>query len=87
MSWQPINTPPAEPQNVLLIVAPFEWIDSNGHAVMPEPMRDDLERMELGFWDGEHWCEAGTGHEIERDFRPDHLFPTHWFPLPSPPAA
>ncbi|MDR6789542.1 hypothetical protein J2Y58_002915 [Sphingomonas sp. BE138] len=85
--WRAINQPPAEPCNVLLICAPFEWHDQKGNTVPLEPMRDELERMELAFWDGQMWCEAGTGHDIVHEERASHLMPTHWMPLPADPLT
>lgn len=84
--WRLITDTPDEPCNVLLIVPHFVWTDVNGKPVKDGPMRDLLERMELGFWDGEMWCEARSGHDIDPDFRPPHLLPSHWMPLPAAPV-
>ena len=50
-----------------------------------DPYRE--ERISVGFWDGEDWCENNTGHSVMEDWRVPYWTPTHWMPLPIPPEA
>lgn len=51
------------------------------------PQRD--ERVAVGFWDARYgeWCENGTGHWVFEEWRGPEARPTHWMPLPEPPAS
>lgn len=83
--WEAIDNPPLEPCNVLLNCPPFQWFYPDGSPAEADPMRDELECMELGFWDGDMWCQRGTGHDIFDGTLPEHLLPTHWMRLPDAP--
>lgn len=84
MDWQPIEQEPEAPCSVLY------W---RGGAWGREPQlppecrmgaegRD--ERFDLGFWDGQGWCDMGTGHETFAEYIDARFYPTHWKPLTPP---
>ena len=82
--WQPIETAPKAPMDVLFWSATTEWTDAHGNLV-DVPNR---ERYETGYWDGHEFFETGTNHavfEFPGDEENIHK-PTHWMPLPAPPA-
>lgn len=87
MSWQPIEIEPARPMNVLLYSSSVIWLNTVGEPVSFGLMRDELERFELGWWDGRAWRESGTGHEIFEPWRTQEDRPTHWMPLPAAPES
>lgn len=75
--WQPIEEQPLEPIQVEF------FLGDAPESFAYESYRD--ERRHIGFWDGERFCDFGTGHDITDRFDP--YFPTHWRPLPPPPNA
>jgi len=83
--WQPIETRPNRPMAVLVYFANREWLNADGEPFSFGPIRDHVERMELGFWDGRDWCEANTAHDMFEPWRTPDDLPTHWMPLPEPP--
>ena len=78
--WQPISITPDAPTAVLLFFGDATWWQMD-----MDPPRD--ERFDVGAWDGEYWRENGTGHDLFEDWRGPEQLPTHWMPLPAPPAA
>lgn len=84
--WRPIEEAPDEPMAVALLFANREWTDMSGAPAVFEGFRDHAERVEVGFWDGSAWCEAGTAHDCFEPWRVENDdTPTHWTPLPLPP--
>lgn len=75
--WQPIETAPAGPMDVLLYRTRADW-----GAPVPDGVRYDI-----GYWDG-HFFYHGTNHRVfEFGDKPGHdECPTHWQPLPTPPT-
>lgn len=87
--WNNISQKPDKPLPILLYFGNLVFHDQNDNLTEFPPYRE--ERVEVGFWDGDCWCYAGTGHDAF-EFHgmagyPDEHFPTHWMPLPTPPAA
>ena len=85
MIWKAISERPERPMPVLLFFANIFWTDQDGkqiRTIPEEPYRDD--RIEVGFWTGDRWCENGTGHDVFEDWRHPDYTPTHWAPV-SPP--
>ena len=82
--WQPISTAPKDETAVLLLFAMraaeyAKWSDEK-----LEPYRLQALSVEVGFFQGGEWCEAGTGHDFFEEWRRSD-YPTHWMPLPAPP--
>jgi hypothetical protein len=77
--WQPIEITPPAPVAVELYYAKLD------DALVIEPYRDC--RRELGYWDGETFCELGTGHCCFESWRDPDQMPTHWRELGPAPAA
>lgn len=74
MEWQPIETAPRDGSAVLLY-------QKKPHAEVAR-YESDTNEIEVGFYSEEGWRVFGFhGDESERDFAP-----THWMPLPQPPA-
>ena len=86
MQWRPIDTPPEKPMPVLFYCAAREF-----DGVLPSyrfPSYRD-EKYDIGFWDGESWRWNDTGHlvfEWPENVESDDS-PTHYMPLPAPPAS
>jgi hypothetical protein len=76
MTWQPIETAPKDGTRILI------WDDDEGG-------------YEIGFWSSNHesWldndiCDGDPGKYWPGDLLGNTIFePTHWMPLPEPPAA
>ena len=87
--WRPITDLPPRPMAVILFCGHMVWHDAAGNTVrqedIPPGCRED--RCEIGFWDGEEWLESGTGHSMFYERMPPEALPTHWLPLPTPPAG
>ena len=84
--WQDINRPPTLPQAVIFHFGNIVWRDQNDEPVTMEPIREHVESMSLGFWDGECWRDAGTAHETFEEWRDSSDMPTHWMFLPASPV-
>lgn len=87
-AWKDFSHKPSEPIAVLLFYGKKTWKDQTGVEAAFPHYREDAERMELGYWDGECWCFAGTGHDVfeykyDKDYPPEY-FPTLWSLLPTP---
>lgn len=91
--WRSTRTEkPDRPMMVMFYYADLVFTDAEWNVgPMPspdEPWRD--ERYVLGFWDGAKFCDLGTGHD---SFEPElagnvpESCPTHWAPVPPPPAV
>jgi hypothetical protein len=75
--WHVINDHPDDPVQVEL------FYGLRNKKLIIEPYRDC--RRELGYWDGETFCELNTGHSVFESWRPEEHRPTHWRALPPPP--
>ena len=75
-TWQPIENPPDKPMAVILFHGAVPQLDA-----LP-PYREV--RCEIGYWNGESFREAMTGHDC---FEIGGEYPTHWMPLPEPPSS
>lgn len=75
-AWRPIESAPKDGTEVLGWHP--EWVNAE---FSPDGIRSCIH-------DGERWCSA---HWVDDDFNilhmGDHIQPTHWQPLPPPPAA
>lgn len=77
MDWQDISTAPKDGTEIAV------WVPTT------KPIRDKRKRVLAclfkGYWDDrrEAWCEEGSEEIIEDLWE---RAPTHWQPLPSPPA-
>ena len=82
--WQPIDTAPKDGTAVLLFFAmrAAEYDKRSGEQL--EPYRLQALSVEVGFFQGGEWCEAGTGHDFFEEWRRSD-YPTHWMPLPATP--
>lgn len=85
--WPPIETAPQDGTPVLVFFADRVWTDQAGEAASFGPVRDYVERVEVAFFEGGDWCQAGTGHDYFEGFRYEDELPTHWCALPPPPLA
>jgi hypothetical protein len=71
MDWQPIETAPKDGVIVLAVKeSTLPWAKDFSVARFPYPLKQR--------WNGGAW-EADDGHVYEPQ-------PTHWMPLPAPPA-
>lgn len=88
--WTPIENSPDHPMPVIFYSLTRTWTNGDGEVFSnfpDKPYRD--ERSDIGFWSGENWCWAGSGHfvwERNEDIgNPD--LPTHYMPHPQPPEG
>lgn len=86
MEWQMIETAPKDGTAVLVYFSRAEWCDQHGEKVEMGEIRDYVERTEIGFYQDGTWRESGTGHDMFESWRDETQLPTHWMPLPAPPA-
>lgn len=85
MEWQPIETAPKDGA-VALYYGKRMLFNMNHEPISLGVVRDLAERVEVGFCEDGDICEANTGHSVFEDHNyPDNV-PTHWMPLPEPPA-
>jgi hypothetical protein len=86
--WHPLTEHPAEPCMVLLFSENLAVSDAHGRKVTipseTEPYRDY--RFEVGFWDGEAFCDLNSGHDVDerRDQGRDDAIPTLWKRIDGP---
>jgi hypothetical protein len=85
--WQSFDDPPSEKVMVELFFGNLVLRDQRGEVTEMPPWRDC--RRELGYWDGENFCDLNTGHEIPEYWRDDDPMhkPTHWRALPPGPQS
>ncbi len=83
--WQPIETAPKDGTAVLTYFARMVWTDQNDKPCDLGPLRDHVERCQVGWYEGGRWFYAGTGHDMHEDWNDPAFLPTHWMPLPEPP--
>jgi hypothetical protein len=93
-AWKRIEVVPHQNMPVLFYSETREWNDSDGSVAVRSgepfdannPDRD--ERFDLGFFFNGDWHWNETGHLVwEWDYHEgDPSLPTHWRPLPAPPA-
>ena len=84
--WRLITDLPASPVAVELFYGAITVLydqHGNEHSPMINPYRDI--RRELGYWDGNTFCELGTGHDLFESWRSEKQKPTHWRKLPPVP--
>ena len=81
VEWRPIDEPPSAPCMVIYYYGRLMFDDCDGNSISPqiEPYRD--EAYALGFWDGEQFCDLGTGHGTFEHWKPPEQLPTRWAPL------
>lgn len=84
--WAPIETAPKDGTAVLVFFANLERTDAAGNKATMGALRDWVERIEVAFYVNRRWCESGTGHDMFEHWRDPSDLPTHWMPLPPPPA-
>ena len=89
--WQPIETAPTNGELVLLYLdPPVNWTDVWG-AYLPDDLRIVVGWATHGLF-GRRWecgfCDEGTA-DTDGYCSPTEIavFPTHWMPLPKPPAG
>lgn len=77
MDWQPIETAPKDGSNILL------WTVWDGDEISPEPFSE----VQLGHWsEGNDLPEGHVFHRHSEWITERIGEPTHWMPLPLPPA-
>jgi hypothetical protein len=77
--WRVISETPTEPGMV-------EYYHANWPSEVDcpdSPFRD--ERRDIGHFDGQHFREKGTDHEVFESWKEPWMLPTHWRYLPSAP--
>jgi len=84
-AWRDMDDKPPQPMPVLYWFGKRWWHQSDGTPAKMDPVRDPAERTEAGWWNGEEWCESGTGHDLFEPWKEDRDLPTHWLPLPAAP--
>jgi hypothetical protein len=85
--WIPISQKPHRPLAAILSFGNRKWTDQDGNPTELGHPRDHAENMDIACWDGEAWVEQYTGHDVLEDWKDASEMPTHWCPLPVPPAA
>lgn len=76
--WSSTAVPPPRPMMVDLFFANLP--------VVPEVMTSERDvRRQLGFWDGDEYCDLFTGHSFSDPGMNPYEFPTHWRRPPSNP--
>jgi hypothetical protein len=83
--WRDMTDKPTRPMPVLYWFGKRWWHQADGTPALLDPVRDPAERAEAGWWNGEEWCESGTGHDLFEPWREERDLPTHWQPLPAAP--
>jgi len=83
--WRDMTDKPTRPMPVLYWFGKRWWHQADGTPATLDPVRDPAERAEAGWWNGEEWCESGTGHDLFEPWREERDLPTHWQPLPAAP--
>lgn len=83
--WRDMTDKPTRPMPVLYWFGKRWWHQADGTPALLDPVRDPAERTEAGWWNGEEWCESGTGHDLFEPWREERDLPTHWQPLPAAP--
>ena len=83
MKWQPIETAPKDDESYILVYCPpkqavFEWIDGCGNELVEEPYPE--------FVGSALWDECDRKFVIYAHFLAQIAEPTHWMPMPQPPA-
>jgi len=81
--WRPISETPERAMPVLLFY-PTEWKDGEGKPFSFGEIRDYVERIMPGWFDGKNWYQGGAGRDCF-EFGSDFEVPTHYKPLPAPP--
>jgi hypothetical protein len=87
--WQPIETAPKDGGPFLLLYTKRTWTDIRGNPVSFGPVRDYAEKIEPAWLENGRLIQAGTAHDILIEcetWAGDDMRPTHWMPLPEPPA-
>ena len=84
MDWQPIETAPKDGTAVLLYFHSRTDQEFNAMTSL-EPFRLHAMALEIGFYQGDQWCEAWTGHDFFEEWHNEDL-PSHWMPCPMPPT-
>jgi hypothetical protein len=77
--WRDISETPTEPGMV-------EYYHANWPPEVDcpdSPFRD--ERRDIGHFDGQHFREKGTDHEVFESWKEPWMLPTHWRYLPPAP--
>ncbi len=85
--WRDMTDKPTRPMPVLYWFGKRWWHQTDGTPAPLDPVRDPAERTEAGWWNGEEWCETGTGHDLFEPWREERDLPTHWQPLPAAPEG
>ena len=83
--WRDMTDKPTHPMPVLYWFGKRWWHQADGTPATLDPVRDPAERTEAGWWNGEEWCETGTGHDLFEPWREKRDMPTKWQPLPAAP--
>ncbi len=85
--WEDIATAPRDGTAVLVYFSKLQWHDMEGNTVSFGELRDHVERFETGWFQDGRWFESGTAHDMFECWLEPEQEPTHWRPLPAPPAC